>query len=230
MYLDKSIKKILYLDVDILVLKAIDELYSTDLKDKLIAAIEDYPLTERNERLHIPQNYSYFNAGVMLINLTLWHQHKITEQAIKILTQNNTILTQHDQDVLNMIAYDKWIRLPFKWNVLDIFFYDYSPYKKTYQEEIAHLLNGGVGIMHFAGPIKPWTAWTPNPYYQYYYKFLSKTPWKGYKPSLKSQWKAYPFPRNLMTILKLDRILIPLKRFIKKDFTRNNLMIPTKNQ
>lgn len=222
LYLDRSIKKILYLDVDLLVLRNIDELYHIDLKDKLIAAIEDYPLTGRNERLEIPKNYSYFNTGVMLINLTLWHQYKISEQSLEILAQNKIMLLQHDQDILNILSYNKWIRLPFKWNILDIFFFDYSPYKENYKKEIINSLNGDIGIMHFAGPIKPWTAWTPNPYYKDYYRFLAKTPWKGYKPPIKSQWEAYPFPRNLMTILKIDRILVPLKKVIKDTLNKFN--------
>lgn len=221
-YLDDSLDKILYLDVDLLVLKNIEELYSIDLKDKLIAAIEDYPIADRCKRLRIPADYGYFNSGVMLINLTLWRKYKITEQAYSILVRNDIILLQHDQDILNLIAYDKWLRLPFKWNVLDIFFFDYTPYDKKYYKEIAHSLKEDTGIMHFAGPLKPWIAWFPNPFYRHYYKYLSKTPWKGYTPSIKMQWRAYPFPRNLMTILKIDRVLVPLKKriteYLKKSY------------
>ena len=220
--LDDSLDKILYLDVDLLVLKNIEELYSIDLKDKLIAAIEDYPIADRCKRLRIPADYGYFNSGVMLINLTLWRKYKITEQAYSILVRNDIILLQHDQDILNLIAYDKWLRLPFKWNVLDIFFFDYTPYDKKYYKEIAHSLKEDTGIMHFAGPLKPWIAWFPNPFYRHYYKYLSKTPWKGYTPSIKMQWRAYPFPRNLMTILKIDRVLVPLKKriteYLKKSY------------
>lgn len=212
-YLPQHIERILYLDVDLLVLHDISELYSIPMNDSVIAAIEDYPMEDRFSRLGIPRKYGYFNAGVMMINIKLWKKLGLTSASMNILNKTQIQLKHHDQDVLNMLCYDKWTRIPFKWNILDVFFYDLSEYKNEFQEEIHKDLNN-VCIIHFSGTIKPWNAWTPNPYYKYYYWYLSKTPWKGFKPSIKSQWNSYKFPRNLLTILKLDRILIKVKKLL----------------
>lgn len=213
-YLQKDIKYILYMDVDILVLHDINELFSLQMGNNIIGAIEDYPLTERYTRLNIKPNFGYFNSGVMLINLDEWRKNMITQKAINILNNKSVYLKHHDQDILNMLCYDKWIRIPFKWNILDVFFYDIEPYEEKHKSEIKKDILKPY-IIHFSGTIKPWKAWTPNPYYKYYYLYLSKTPWKGFKPTMKSQWNSYKFPRNVLTILKLDRILIPLKKKIK---------------
>lgn len=214
-YLPSDIEKILYLDVDLLVLKDIYELYSISMDNFVIAAIEDYPMADRCYRLGIPHEYGYFNAGVMMINLKLWKKLELTSASKDILNKTEIELKHHDQDVLNMLCYDKWTRIPFKWNILDVFFYNIEAYKKNYKDEIKREITDP-NIIHFSGIVKPWKAWSPHPYYKYYYFYLSKTPWKGFRPSLKTQWNAYKFPRNILTITKLDRILSPLKKKLKK--------------
>ena len=214
-YLPSDIERILYLDVDLLVLGNINRLYSIPMEGYVIAAIEDYPMEDRFERLGIPRKYGYFNAGVMMINLKLWKELELTSTSKKILNETEIELKHHDQDVLNILCHDKWTRIPFKWNILDIFFYDTKPYDKMYKDEIKKELPTPV-IIHFSGGVKPWKAWIPNPYYEYYYSYLSKTPWKGFKPSIKSQWNSCKFPRNVLTIIKLDRIIRKIKCFICK--------------
>lgn len=214
-YLPSNIDKILYIDVDLLILKDIEELYNLELNENIIGAIEDYPLEERYSRLNIKKELGYFNAGVMIINLIEWRKNMITNKAINFLNNCSIYLRHHDQDILNILCNYKWIRIPFKWNILDIFFFNVEPYEEKLKDEIKKdILNPY--IIHFSGKIKPWKAWSPHPYYKYYYFYLSKTPWKGFKPSIKTQWNAYKFPRNILTITKLDRILSPLKKKLKK--------------
>lgn len=214
-FLPSDIDRILYLDVDLLVMKDIEELYNTEMEDCVIAGIEDYPQEDRPKRLGIPAECGYFNAGVMMINLKMWRKFNLTPASKEILNNTKIELKHHDQDVLNMLCHDKWKRIPFRWNILDVLFYDISAYEQKYQDEIKKDISNPC-IIHFSGIVKPWKAWSAHPYYKYYYHYLSKTPWKGFKPSIKSQWNSYGFPRNVLTILKLDRILVPLKKKIKE--------------
>lgn len=214
-YLPDDIERILYLDVDLLVLDDIQELYSIPMESAVIAGIMDYPEKDRYERLGIPSEYGYFNAGVMMFNIKLWKEAGLTHAAKNILNNTGIELKHHDQDVLNMLCHEKWKRISFRWNIMDVFFYDINQYEEKYRNEIRKEITHPC-IVHFTGSIKPWNAWIPNPYYKYYYLYLAKTPWKGYRPSIKSQWNAYRFPRNVLTVLKLDRILVSLKMKIKK--------------
>ena len=69
--LPTTIKKVLYLDGDIIVRQSLRSLWDTDLTNIAIAATNDahYHLVSYYERLGYPVNKGYFNAGVLLINL-----------------------------------------------------------------------------------------------------------------------------------------------------------------
>jgi lipopolysaccharide biosynthesis glycosyltransferase len=41
-------------------------------------------------------------------------------------------------------------------------------------------------ILHFTGMSKPWQYINKHPYKKEYYKYIKKTPWKGYKPEDKT--------------------------------------------
>ena len=71
---DNNIKRILYLDVDLIVKESIDKLYNYNFKketvfvgciDKVSKDIE----LDRYTRLNIPMDKKYINSGVLLINV-----------------------------------------------------------------------------------------------------------------------------------------------------------------
>lgn len=66
-----KIHKVLYLDCDLVVVGSIEKLWNTDLKTFAVACVEDM-WSGREEiytRLHYPSSDSYFNSGVLLVNL-----------------------------------------------------------------------------------------------------------------------------------------------------------------
>lgn len=205
-YLDGYIDKILYLDVDMVVVGSVKELFEIDLENNLLGAIMDSPMEGRNERLYIPNEYGYFNAGLLLINLKRWREQDFTSKCIDFIHRNAKLIVQHDQDVLNALAFKQWKRIAFKWNMLNTFFL-HPP--KIYSALVKEVIDSkkDVRIAHFTGSVKPWTAWTRHPYSKEYYKYIQYTPWKGYKPSLKKQWKAYSFPKNLLAILGISNVI-----------------------
>ena len=97
--LDPSIKEILYLDVDTLVLKDIRALFDkTDLSNHVAAVVLDASIA--NEHSDISTNIygsndrkqcfsinlsKYFNAGMLLINLDKWRQDNIGLKCIDLL-------------------------------------------------------------------------------------------------------------------------------------------------
>ena len=214
-YIDSSIDKILYLDVDMVVVESVKELLAVDLKDNLVGAIMDSPMQGRNNRLEIPEKYGYFNAGLLLINLRKWREENFTEKCIDYICNNASLIVQHDHDVLNALAYDQWLRIPFKWNMLNTFFLFPPRINVELANEVKECKKD-VRIAHFTGTVKPWTAWTRHPYGGLYYKYIKHTPWRGYRPSLSVQWKAYRFPKNLLAILGISNIVNLLIEHIRK--------------
>lgn len=210
-YVPNEINKILYLDVDMAVMGSIRELIDTNMENFLLGAIQDSPNQLRQERLNIPQENGYFNAGVLLLNLAYWREHHITEKSIAFIKEHPEKIRQHDQDVLNVVSEGHWKRIPYKWNMMNTFFFRKPVVEEQHIEELVECKKD-VRIAHFSGGVKPWMAWEKHPYHKEYYKYLAFTPWKGYKPSLAQQWKSYKFPRNILSVLHIDRILFYIYR------------------
>lgn len=209
-YIPETIEKIVYLDVDMLVVDNIASLLNEDMEGCTIGAIEDCVQEERYNRLDIPQRYGYFNAGVLLIDMVEWRRANMTQKALDFISEHPTLLFQHDQDVLNALLYNSRKRIGFRWNMLLPFFQSNHRLLPQFEEELMTALRNPA-IVHFTGGVKPWMAWEQHPYHSWYYKYLEKTPWRGYRPSFSSRWHAYPFPRNILGLLMIDRILIPIK-------------------
>ena len=80
--LPEEVDKVLYLDCDIVILGDISEYWNTDMSNYSVACVEDIGSNEdeRYDILKYDKSFSYFDAGVLLINLRYWREHKIDEQ------------------------------------------------------------------------------------------------------------------------------------------------------
>lgn len=144
------IKKVLYLDVDILVLGDLYKLWSTNIDDCFVAGShKEYFAREfPGYKTHIGLNEddAYINSGVMLMNLD-----KIREfDKVKALFDNTKklkdIIKIQDQDIIN-ITFNKGIK-----NISNIYNYTESDRKEASQK------NGEVVIVHFNTGNKPWNS------------------------------------------------------------------------
>ena len=162
----KDIDRIIYLDSDTIVNLDILELWEINISDYEIAAVTDYDVTASKhiEKLFKDKMQKYFNAGVLLINLSLIRKiHKsFFQECIDILRNNN--LRYYDQDVFNYIFIDKYFRLNNKFNVSIHNINCKSTFEKYIYHYFTSLPNLDKGIF-----IK---------LYRYYWK---KTNWKEYK-------------------------------------------------
>ncbi|WP_160726187.1 glycosyltransferase family 8 protein [Bacillus sp. USDA818B3_A] len=154
---DHQVQKVLYLDSDIIVHDDITRLWETNIDEFFLAAVEDPLGHYRLEALSIPEN-SYFNAGVLLINLSKWREHYISEQTMRFIAENPTKIWWWDQDALNAILFDKWLKLDMKWNY----------------QALSGIPLQYPSIVHFTSPTKPWNGEPPlKEYYDYYAKKLN---------------------------------------------------------
>ena len=180
--LPDDVEKVLYLDCDIVVLGDISEFWNTDLSGCGAACIEDIGKDEdeRYERLHYDRSYSYFNAGVLLINLDYWREHKVDKQCVEYFQTYPERILFNDQDLLNVVLHKDKVFVPLKWNMQDGF-YRYGIDKKvadwnSFREELLHPV-----ILHYTNK-KPWNYDSMHPLRSEYYKYLDMTPWQGQRP------------------------------------------------
>ncbi|MBK9329832.1 MAG: hypothetical protein IPM95_11145 [Sphingobacteriales bacterium] len=87
--LDEKIGKVLYLDVDMIVLGDVAEIYDVSLDGNAIAAVSATTSPkETNALLNIPAGYEYFNSGVLLVNLDYFRSERLAELFTKYVTAN----------------------------------------------------------------------------------------------------------------------------------------------
>lgn len=184
----QSIDKILYLDGDIVVRNSLEKLWNIDIGDFAIGAVYQYnEWCDNNQtwsRLNISPQYGYFNAGVLLINLQYWRNHNLPNTFMDYIKDNYYKIRFHDQDVLNAVLYKNVYPLGYEWNLLPFLFDDYLRWTFPYPSLLTDLpaIIKDPAIIHFVNTPKPWQCGCTNPFRKEYFKYLSYTPWKGFKP------------------------------------------------
>jgi lipopolysaccharide biosynthesis glycosyltransferase len=107
MLLPKNLDRCLYLDGDTIVNKSLE-----DFDNKAFIVCEDlgeliFYHKERHSLLGIPQEYRYFNSGVLLFNLNYFKENYNFDIILNYIKNNSEKLKFLDQDVLNALFYDK---------------------------------------------------------------------------------------------------------------------------
>ncbi|MBD0381569.1 glycosyltransferase family 8 protein [Paenibacillus sedimenti] len=161
--LDKSIKKALYLDCDLIVKNDISKLWKTNIDQYHLAAVEKAKLESSvKPSLGIPTDSKYFNAGVLLMNLEKWRNQETSSKVLQYIKENPEKIKHCSQDPLNAILYNKWFMLDPKWN---------------YTTKHLKVMPGiKPSIIHYTGRKKPENQ--GHPLQKEYQKYLRMTLWE----------------------------------------------------
>ena len=166
--------KVLYLDSDLIVCDDLTELYNTDIKDFYACAVHEPKyffrsvLVLNNKRIKIEDylvnklnitDKSYFNSGVMLLNLDEMRKNNIQEKSLAFLSEKYPFAFC-DQCVLNSILHGKVKFLDKKYNI----FYSIFP------------TNNKPSVLHYTGAQKPWNYYKKNEGFELYWKYFKLTP------------------------------------------------------
>ena len=220
--LPSDIEKVLYLDGDIVVRKSLESLYNTDIKDYSIGAVIDMSQSNISyyNRLKYSPSYGYFNAGVLLINLSFWREHNLIKEFIDFASNYPERIKLHDQDILNFVLRNSKYNLPLSYNFQSGFLYkhEYRDFSWEYDEEIEKCYLDP-HIIHYTCPIKPWGEKCNFPYKSAFFQYRDLTKWKNQEliKGPKLTWKG-----------KLKRFLIT-SGFLK-DIPQLDLYLPVSLQ
>ena len=113
-----QVKKVLYMDGDILVLKDLSDLFSTNIEGKYAAVISDGPkdFVAGGKKHAFYGEKTYFNSGVMLLNLEQMRADGITERLIDYrLNEYNYFM---DQDAFNQVLKNNVVHLGVEYDFL----------------------------------------------------------------------------------------------------------------
>lgn len=153
--LPKTLHKILYLDCDIMVKCDLRPLWNMDIADKAMGVVVDGWHIRNEKRLEL-ENKTYFNSGVLLINLDYFRENRISEKCLNYIHDFPDKIILHDQDVLNIICHGQLLYLPLKYNFQTAFLRTERTFDDSLVEDVHISINDGNLIVHFDAFPKPW--------------------------------------------------------------------------
>lgn len=156
-----DVDKILYLDSDLIILDAIDELYELQLGDNYLAAAGQVAIQTNGKWYKEnakPENGSCFNSGVVLFNVAKFRENISADTYMIAAKKSNYNFSLADQGMLNLLFWDKCLYLnPLEYNFRISLYENQEIYEKTknVKKKIIHYVNHDYYKINI--PSKPWT-------------------------------------------------------------------------
>ena len=173
-----NIEKCIYLDCDMIVEDDILELWNSDINDYLAGVVEDECSKSNVERLKLPVENNYFNAGMLVLNLKRIREFNLAENAINYFNKNKNLITLQDQDILNGIFNGKCKYVDLRWNI-NTPAYMREKANHYYNRDIEAYAIKNPGIIHFTGSYKPWFTYSMHPLRNEYLRYLCYSNFKN---------------------------------------------------
>jgi len=158
--LPRAVKRVIYLDPDLLVINPLRPLWELDLAGHMLAASAHRGVTKLVDsvnQLRLGTTTSYFNSGVLVIDLDQARAKiRLSDITTAIETYESELILP-DQDILNFLYGTDILEIPEEiWN------YDTRKYliyqtRKLTQHDI-HWVMANTVILHYCGTPKPWDA------------------------------------------------------------------------
>ena len=170
------LKRAIYIDCDIVLLKDIKELYTIDLEGKTLGVVvDDVALGNRDFIQYVEKAVGaypnkYFNSGVLLMDLEKFRENKILEKFLDLLTKYHFLCVAPDQDYLNYLCRDLVKYLPKAWNRM--------PIDNGYEGEL--------NLIHYNMFLKPWRY--DVMYQEYFWKYAEGTKYYELLKAMKASY------------------------------------------
>ena len=189
--LPRKIKKILYLDCDMIVLDSLTRLWNTDFQGNVLAAVQDAVGDSIKTSVGLSPEQEYFNSGMLLIDIDEWNCQKIGAKCLEFIASQNGSVVHHDQGVLNGVLKNRWRKVDLQYDLMTIhYFFNLNQINKYFQnhsdfysvKEIAQAKNKPT-IIHYTPSFttRPWVKNCKHPLKGKYREALANTPWKSEK-------------------------------------------------
>jgi len=171
-FIPKSVEKVIYFDVDMIMLDDISNLWNIDIGDAIIGAVSDTigPNTktigngiENYIELGLDGDEKYFNSGLQVINAKLWTENDITRKSIDVIANNKKYASLSDQYALNIVLTKRWYELNPKWSCFSVTDMD--------KPSLIHYFHR-----------KPIFKEYSYKYKDEFFFYLNLTKWKGFRP------------------------------------------------
>lgn len=169
--LDTAIKKIIYIDADMLCINNIETLWNMDIAANIIGAC---PYKEKNGQEQIKRlglkNNQYFNSGMMIMNLRAWQEKNITEIIVECYSKFYEFFLLPDQDAINIVLQGNIQKLSFKFNRM-----------LAANNRLLAAYERDDILLHFVNEAKPWLDGNTAAIDELYKKYMQQSLWNDIK-------------------------------------------------
>lgn len=214
--LPDTVERILFIDSDTVIVGSLSEILDIDMKGYMIGAVRDGITHPYKMALGYNENDSWFNMGVMLVDVKKWKTEDAQTKIIEQLKRRKAYVAV-DQDLLNITQHNNIMTLHPKYNATphhyvykDEDFLKALPQKGFYDLKTLKEAQESPVIRHFERFIG-YSAWNKNtihPYAQLFNNYLELSLWNDYEKQ----------PANLSKVLLLESLLyriLPKKIFLR---------------
>lgn len=183
-------RKVVYLDVDVIVNKDISDMWDIELNEHAIGAVQEPYGRVVNNDFHkkigiTDPRHHYFNAGVLIMDLDKLRNINFEDSVVLYLSKYRGVLEYQDQDILNSVLQGDVVYIHPKYNYIPSYrnllaskrrsIFDALPYNKN--EIVA--LKKNASIYHYCGKKKPWMYGCTHHGSTLYLKYQNLTAWRG---------------------------------------------------
>lgn len=189
-----GLKRLLYVDVDMIFCGDIAEIWDTEMGDAQVAAVTDYIMTRtltgptptidprvpdlyqyQRDTLEMSnaQIAQYFNAGLLLLNLDAMDLPRVSADLMKMAHTGKYLF--RDQDIMNSYFKGRTMQLPARFNVFNTVLSGFGRVPRAGHAAAMAGRRDPLIIHYAAGDYKPWNG-LPVPMAQPYWNALIKTP------------------------------------------------------
>ena len=164
--IDENVRKVLYLDCDVLVRRSVKELFKETTPGIIVVGASDINEKEHAERIGVD---TYVNAGVLTMDMAaireMYTMESMAEEISKIISQPIKII-MGDQDIINLLFAGHVAKVSTSYNFQRLT-------QKAYCLKNPSLVKNAV-IAHFIAEDKPWHNDYLIVYAGEYYSYLRK--------------------------------------------------------
>lgn len=176
-----DIDRVLYLDVDTLVLDDLEPLWRTDLSGSCVGAVTNVFMPHHRHRpaqLGLAEE-TYFNSGVLLMHLDAMRSGGCAQAIEDAAAAGGAAFEWPDQDALNVVLGARRTPLHPRWNAMNSLRLPQAA--EVFGADVAREALDRPGIRHFEGPgqNKPWNRGSAPADQALYLTHRRRTPWPG---------------------------------------------------
>lgn len=173
---------VIYLDSDLIILHAIDELLGYADKNVLFWGVQDSISHVYNRRFGLPKSAPHVNAGVLLVNVDLMRSLDFDSKIEQFLDINQYRILLGDQQIIAEVFHPYMRYLPLKWNVHGSMFQrgwidEHVGVSNSFSVTEASEAVRDPAIIHYTLARKPWIS-MEHPCSATWYEYLALTPFK----------------------------------------------------